>query len=693
MKLTDRFFRPMSFFVVLVLGILGYYFEPSIISRLALPLEDFKFAVRERLNLMPAGHDDIVIVAVDEKSVNRIGRWPWDHRVMGDLLQRLGGARLVGLDMVFADPTSPTDDRALAEAMADADNVVAGFFFRSQATNWTSLADLDQLAEWAFRDVHTLDQVVGVKEYPFVETNLPEIGSSALAGGFFNGEPDLDGLYRKYPLAALHKGYLLPSLAVQMLRFERNQEASITLDRHGVVDFSLGSTRIRQASLRLNYGLLSQARFLSASDVIDGTLPESFFKDKIVLIGITEVGIFDLRPTPVDPVTPGVWIHYTALANLLDNRVLGSVPAIDLVILVGALSLAWLICRLRRISLRIGLYFGVTIVVLMVANGLLIFGNIWAREFFVLIPYVFFVAAIEAHGFFRSELRAGELKRAFISYVSPEVVREILEHPEKLDLGGVEREVSILFSDIRGFTSLSEKVSAPQLVQMLNAIHDPMTQIVLEQRGMLDKYIGDAMMALFNTPVPVEDHPDRAVTAALGMVAALTEINASFAAQGLPQIDVGVGINTGMCVVGNMGSRVRFEYTAIGDAVNLASRLEGLCKVYKTRIVISEFTRERLQSSFLLRLLDRVRVKGKRVPVGVYEVMADHDRNRVLQAEFSLALEAYFAGAFTTAAEKFSALIKDHNDPTSLIFVERCHAFLVSPPPDQWDGVYDPTTK
>ncbi|TFH66086.1 MAG: adenylate/guanylate cyclase domain-containing protein [Candidatus Zixiibacteriota bacterium] len=693
MKLTDRFFRPLSFFCVLCLGILSYYFEPSVVSRLALPLEDFKFAVRERLDSVPVSRDDIVIVAVDEKSVNRLGRWPWDHHVMGDLLRHLGSARLVGLDMVFADPTSPEEDRALAEAMADSENVIAGFFFRSQATNWTSLADLDQLAEWAFRDVQTRDEIVGVKDYPFVETNLPEIGASALSGGFFNGEPDLDGLYRKYPLAALHKGYLVPSLAVQMLRFQRNQEPRVVLDRHGVSEFVLGSTRINQSSLRLNFGLPAQAKFLSVSDVIDGTIPEDYFRGKIVLVGITEVGIFDLRPTPVDPVIPGVWIHYTALANLLDDRILSSVPAIDLLILVGALLLAWLICRLRRISLRVVLYMLVTLTVLVVANSLLLFCDIWTREFFVLIPYFLFTVALEAHGFFRSELRAGELKRAFISYVSPEVVREILEHPEKLDLGGVEREVSILFSDIRGFTSLSEKVSAPQLVKMLNAIHDPMTQIVLEQRGMLDKYIGDAMMALFNTPVPVQDHPDRAVEAALGMVAALKDINAGFAEQGLPEIDVGVGVNTGLCVVGNMGSRVRFEYTAIGDAVNLASRLEGLCKVYKTRIVISEFTRERLQHDFVTRLLDRVRVKGKHIPVGVYEVMADSEKNRVIQSRFGSALEAYFAGSFTEAREEFSSLVKTYDDQTSIIFEERCRSFISNPPPAGWDGVYDLTIK
>lgn len=692
-KHVDRYFRILAVVAVLGFGLLCYAFEPALIARFALPLEDFKFALRDRLGRTPAARSDIVIVAVDEKSVNRIGRWPWDHAVMADLLRRLGQARLVGLDMVFADPTDPRQDQILADAIDEAGNVVAGFFFRSQATNWTSLADQDQLAEWAFRNVEVLDPVVGVKDFPFVETNLPAIGRSALAGGFFNGEPDLDGLYRRYPLAYLHHGELLPSLAVQMTRFDRNQEARLVLDRHGVAEFTLDGLLLTESSLRLNFGRPADARFIPASDLLDGTLAPEFFQDKIVLVGITEVGIFDLRPTPVDPIIPGVWIHYTALSNLLDGTLLRTLPLLDVGLLLLVLLASWAICRLRRIGLRILLYLTVIFVVLVTANLLLLTGEIWTHELYLLLPFVLLTVTLEAHGFFRSELRAGELKRAFTSYVSPEVVKEILENPEKLDLGGVEREVSILFSDIRGFTSLSEQVSAPQLVQMLNAIHDPMTQIVLEQRGMLDKYIGDAMMALFNTPVALEGHPDRAVHAALGLVAELHTINRGFADRGLPQVDIGVGVNTGICVVGNMGSKVRFEYTAIGDAVNLASRLEGLCKVYKTRIVISEFTRARLRDPFLIRQLDRVRVKGKHEPVGVFEVMTDDERNRLVASEFGPALELYFARSFGTALERFDLIFERFVDPTAKIFAERCRAFLTEPPGSDWDGVFDPKTK
>lgn len=690
---SERIFRTLLCLIVALLGGGLCFWQPPVFERFALPLEDFKFAVRERLGAAPVGPPELVVVAVDETSINRYGRWPWGRGVMADLVEKLGEAKLVGFDMVFADPSSVAEDRVLAEAVSASENVVAGFFLRSQATQWTSLADLDQLAEWAFRDVQALDQSVGVKDYPFVETNLPEIGAGALAGGFFNGEPDLDGLYRRYPLAFLHQGYVLPSLTVQMARFALDREPRLVLDAQGINSFTLDRIDLRSNYLRLNFGQLDPGSFIPAADVLDGRLPSEFFRNKLVLVGVTEVGVFDLRPTPVDPVTPGIWIHYTALANFLSGNLLRESLSADLLLLISGLLLAWAIGRQRRLGLRIVLYLLGPLLLLVAANGCLLGTKIWTREFYALFSYLLLVVALEAHSFFYTERRAGELKRAFTSYVSPEVVREILDNPDKLDLGGVERNITILFSDIRGFTSLSEKVSAPQLVQMLNMIHDPLTQIVLAQRGMLDKYIGDAMMALFNTPVAVEDHPVRATQAALEMVAALQDINRLFADRHLPPVDMGIGINTGECVVGNMGSKVRFEYTAIGDAVNLASRLEGLCKVYHTHIIVSEFTREHLGEMFLLRLLDRVRVKGKTRPVAIYEVMAATNENQQLAETFEKVLADYFAGEFATARSGFQGIYECFNDETSRVFLERCAHFSECPPGLGWDGVFEMMNK
>jgi len=689
----QRYFRLSVLLLFLGIGMVCRLEAPAFLERLAFSLEDFKFSLRSTLEQVPASPDNIVIVAVDEQSINRIGRWPWDHKTFARLIENLSEARLVGLDMVFADPTDAASDQVLADAIYENDNVVAGFFFRGKATELTSLADLDQLAEWAYRDVRALDEVVGIKEYPFVETNLELIGESALAGGAFNGEPDIDGLYRNYPIANIHKGYIVPSLAVQMFRYHRDREPSLVLDRHGIVDFLLDDVEIKEQRLRLNYGRLQDARFVSASDVLDGTLPPEFFQDRLVLVGVTEVGLFDLRPTPFNPVTPGVWIHYTALANLLNNAFLSSPAWVDLLLLLTGLLLAWLVGRQKKVSLRVTAYVAILSGLWASANILLITSNLWVREFSILWPTVLFILFVEVHTFLNTEKRAGELRRAFSAYVSPDVVREIIENPENCELGGVEREITILFSDIRGFTSLSEQVSATQLVQMLNRVHGPMTQVVLDQRGMLDKYIGDAMMALFNTPVSLEDHAEHSVRAALQMLELLGEVNREFAEEGLPQIDMGVGINTGACIVGNVGSQVRFYYTAIGDAVNLAARLEGLCKRYGVKLIISEFTRAQLSDAILTRPLDRVRVKGKQQPVTIHHVMASSPENELLRKEFSAALELYFSGEFSAALKGFKKLADRHDDPPARLFQERCQGYLDTSPGSEWDGVWTLNSK
>jgi adenylate cyclase len=223
---------------------------------------------------------------------------------------------------------------------------------------------------------------------------------------------------------------------------------------------------------------------------------------------------------------------------------------------------------------------------------------------------------------------------------------------------------------------------------MLNRLLDPMTNVILRNRGMLDKYIGDAMMAVFNTPVDVPDHPDKAVKSALELLETLKEVNAEFAKEGIPVVDIGIGVNTGTVVVGNMGSKVRFEYTAIGDSVNLASRLEGLCKQYKTRIVKSEFTRNRLTLPVICRLLDRVRVKGKHKPVEIFEPMADTPENRELKDSFEKALDKYFNMNFNEALTLFRDLAEKFSDGPSEVFAEICADFLEEPPAKDWDGVY-----
>lgn len=684
-------YRFITFIIISVVAVLGYYHQPAAIEKFSLALEDLKFPARSALGLSPKPDENIVIVEVDEPSVNVIGRWPWNRDVMAELFGNLSEASIVGLDIVFSETSEPAKDEMLADTIYDTGNIILGYFFRDIATEYTTEQDIDYLENCAYMNFSLLDEEVGIKEFPYAELNIPIIAESGLTCAYFSTEPDTDGLYRRYPLAYIHKGYVLPPLAVQLMRYYMNKEVELTLSKDGVKNFELDDLKIKDRTyVRLNY--YDEVSYVSAHEVLNGTVPPSFFKDKIVIVGVTEVGVYDMRPTPINSITPGVSLHYVATSNLLQNELLTTSETADYISIFATLFLVLMISFMRRQVNRIILYAFTLFASGAASYCMFFFGNFWQHEFFTLAPSVMFVASLETFAFFTVERKAKEVKKAFSSYVSPELVEEIQKDPDKLQLGGQERCVSIMFSDIRGFTSLSESLSAPALVSMLNEIHDPMTKVVLKNKGMLDKYIGDAMMVLFNTPLDLEDHADMAVLSALELIRTLHQINGHFTEKGLPNIDVGVGVNSGLAVCGNMGSQVRFEYTAIGDSVNLASRLEGLCKAYKTRIVISEYTKEMCTRDFLMRKLDNVRVKGKNEPVAIYEVMEDTEELRRLKNDFDNALELYFGRRFDEALAEFSRLSED-GDATSGVFMERCQHYMEEPPEDDWDGAFTMKSK
>ena len=687
-------YRAFSFLSLLFIGLLLYGTKPVFINKLALQFEDGKYIIGQAFDALPTPHKDIVIVAVDEQSVNQLGRWPWSRTVLASLLEKLQGASVVGLDIIFSESSSAAEDEALANSIAENENIIAGYFFRNESTQKVDSEQLDQLQDCAYLDYELLSQQIGIKEYKHVEVNIPQISNNALGCAFFNTEPDPDGVYRRYPLAYIYQGSIFPPLAIQLMRYHINKDSHIVLDETGVAEFSINNVSIKNEKYaQLNFSEFNPSSILPAVDVITGKIKPSLFENKIVLVGVTEIGIFDLRPTPVEAVAPGVWLHYTALSNLLNNEVLKRSAAFDYSFIIITLGSILVLSFMQGLWKRIFLYTLSLVSFYVIANLLFQVQNIWIREFYFLIPGLLLVSIIEVYAFFKTERRASEMKRAFSSYVSPEVVNSILANPDELHLGGTEREISILFNDIRNFTALSEHVSAQQLVQILNEIRDPLTMIVLNNRGMLDKYIGDAMMALFNTPLDLPNHADMAVKTALEMMSKLAEINQDFEQRDIPPIGIGVGINTGSCVTGNMGSSVRFEYTAIGDAVNLASRLEGLCKTYKCHIVISEFTYAQLKSDYLIRMLDKVVVKGKSIPVKIYEVMEPSDNNAQVKAIYEQALESYFVREFEKAKQLFSKLSETFNDPTSEVFIDRCNQYLSSPPPEPWDGAFTLTSK
>jgi adenylate cyclase len=283
------------------------------------------------------------------------------------------------------------------------------------------------------------------------------------------------------------------------------------------------------------------------------------------------------------------------------------------------------------------------------------------------------------------ERKGRHLKKAFGTYLSPDLVAEIARDPDSLKLGGEKRIISVIFTDIREFTSLSEKLAPEKLVSLLNRYLSPMTRIVMEERGTLDKFIGDAVMAFYNAPLEVPDHAARACRSALRMLEELARLNTQLEASGMPTIKIGIGIHTGEAVVGNMGADIRFDYTAIGDSVNLASRLEGLTKYYGVSAIVSDETRRAAGEGFHFRELDLVRVKGKQKPVAVFELMME---NSMIYDSFKNGLKLYRNRDFKEASRIFEHLESVNCDSTSALYAGRCREFLANPPDEDWDGVY-----
>lgn len=424
-----------------------------------------------------------------------------------------------------------------------------------------------------------------------------------------------------------------------------------------------------------------------------------FFKGRNVIIGATAVGLYDLRNTPIEANYPGPEIHVTALANLLDQNFLKAWKE----------EVIWMPIILVTIGLLLSLLFAwmgsiipavITAILIPIAAAVdflifLKFQVITSGESLPL-TITFIYMGITIFKYFTEERKKKELKKTFSRYVSPAIVDELLKDPSNLKLGGKKQHMTVMFSDVRGFTTISEKLPPEELSDLLNRYLSPMTEIVFENKGTLDKYMGDAIMAFFGAPITYEDHARLAVRCALQSLVKLKELQDLFSSEGLPPIDIGIGINTGSMSVGNMGSNIVQSYTVMGDAVNLGSRLEGINKEYGTRIIISEFTYAEVKDHFICREVDRVRVKGKNEPIRIFEVLreappSDADEQLLL---FGKCYEMYHAKKFAESLAGFQRCLEmKPDDPVAALYVERCQDYLAEPPPQDWDGVHVMKTK
>jgi len=590
-------------------------------------LYDYRFKIRGEIK----PPDNIVIAAIDEKSIEKLGRWPWDRDKIAALVDKLteAGAEIIVFDIIFSE--SEKYDILLGKALKDAANVVLPIVFDFEQES--NIPENEFLIASSFSSI--INYEMFNKYHPIMAGRIlmpvPELIKEAIAIGHINMFPDNDGTLRWESLAIGCGSYLYPSITLKSAAlFLGIPPAKITLDAtRGVYVGKKYIPTDRWGRALINfYGSYQTFRYISISDIIEGKIEREAVQGKIVLIGATAVGIYDLRVTPFSPVMPGVEKHASVIASILENRFLmtasGTVNLI--VLLITGLMLSLLIVRFKALGASI---VTISFLLLILSAGYYLFSQkgVWINIAYPSINILLVFISITAYNYAVEEKYARRIKAMFSSYVTERVVNELIRNPNMAKLGGERREVTVLFSDIRGFTSLSEKHLPEEVVSILNEYLGEMTDIVFKWEGTLDKFIGDAILAFWGAPMKQDNHAELAVKCALNMVKRLEELQQKWQSEGKPVLDCGIGINTGEVLVGNIGAEgKKMDYTVIGDHVNLGSRVESLTRKYNVHILITEFTMDKIRSLITAGRLYRTsvkgleKVKGKEKPVEIYEI-------------------------------------------------------------------------
>ena len=728
-----------SFFLATLLGGV-YIFAPKVLDTIDSQLRDYMFLYRGEIE--PSS--DIVIIDLDNYSLQEIGQWPWSRDIVSDMLVNLtnAGVGIIGLDIVFAeaDRTSPhllvdlygldkdlpNYDEMLAWTIANTPTI-AGYQFELEKEN---------VVETAFPNSQALVMQRGldesnnrhIKAYGTI-LNIEMITQSAYSSGFFNNTPDDSGIIRSVPLIIEYEDMLYPSLGLEIVRLIANEHRiDVHYDEIGIDTVAVGEVSIPTdmfGRLLVNYrGGARSYEYISAADIVYNRFDPADIEGKVVLVGTSAAGLLDLRATPFEAVFPGVEVH----ANVIDNLLMGdfitqpswadgvNIVHIFALIFFTVFAVAYLPTLLVPFALL-----GVIGLDLYLLYYLLFSSGVVLNIAMPLASIVFAVLVVVVINSFFVENVSKVIKRKFASKVSPAVMEDILSHEDDV-LSGKDREVTVFFSDLRNFTNISEALHDPRvLIELLNEYMTPMSDIIVKNGGTIDKYIGDAIMAYFNAPTPLQNHQDKAVIASLQQLYAVKDLNekvendkrfqalvTSFQQKQIANyIDIGIGLNTGVAIVGEMGSQGRSDYTVIGDPVNLGARLESLCKFYGSKLNISNLTKQGLKGDYIYRYLDLVTVKGKSEPVEIWQVV-DYDRDSTQKLyktskkklfeeieKHHEGIKLYKQSKFSQALKVFEELERDEdktNDKIYKLYIDRCKHYISEPPKD-FNGVFVHTTK
>ena len=708
-------------------------------------IENYLYDVRIRITMPDTIDDRVVIVDIDEASQVELGQWPWARNTLATIVNNLFdnyNVRVLGFDALFAEAEERTDETVIAQLIASeiaedpevrakleevqesldsnigfaesliARDVVTGFVFKD------SLSDNEPEATGVLPAPIIRGADIPNVTVPFVEAagfagTLQDLQDNAAAGGFFDSPLiDSDGVFRRAPLLQRYRGDLYPSLGLAVARLAMGSPpvglnfASNSADRLSGIElesFRLGEQVIpvnQQVAVFIPFrGRQGSFPFVSAKDVFSLEAPAAVLNDKIVLLGASAAGLLDLRSTPVGQRYIGVEAHANLIAGLLDGNIRQQPAYSDglelaLLTLIGLLT----VLVLPRLAPLTALTF--VVVILLAAMA----GNMWmwvslglVVPIASLLCYTLIAALLQInYGFFIESRNKRHLSRIFGQYIPPSLVEEMDESGEEVSLEGESREMSVLFSDVRGFTTISEGLDARELTQLMNEFLTPFTGIIQKQRGTIDKYMGDCVMAFWGAPLADDEHARHAVMAGMQMIEAVRKLDEPFRKKGWPQIRVGVGVASGEMNVGNMGSEFRIAYTVMGDVVNLGSRLEGITKQYGVDMIISDGTRAQIPD-FVCREIDLVRVKGKTEPIAIFEPIGPADTIAAEQQstvdEFAAAIAAYRCQDWDTAHKILRNLNEQQDETLYNVYLDRIESFRRKPPPPDWDGVFEHQTK
>ncbi len=742
-KITQSHFVFLSVPIILI-GLFAYSIGVPFLDLMELKTIDARFKSRKKIEPL----SNVVLAVIDEKSIAKEGKWVWPRSKMADLVTKLSnaGAKVIAFDIGFLEPDdkrivkvinniqnslhnlNPEDNKLLRRLKTKADNdklladsiksssakIVLGYFFQldKKALEHVDKKDIKihlkniinsryQFERYSSKEAKDVTLVEPI--YP--QSNIKEISDAAGLSGYFNMSPDDDGVVRWLHTALKFEDTLYAPLSLVTVSAFLDSPLSINIDEYGVQNIQVGNLTIptdESGRVLINYrGEEKSFPHISVTDILSGNVPDNKLKNKIILIGATAIGIYDLRVTPFGGVFPGIEIHANIADSILAEDFLHK-PKWSAIFDVLAIIVAGIFLGvvLPRVEVIPGVLAGFLVFIGYIVFCQLLFSlygivlNLVYPLFVILLVYV----SITAFRYFMETKKKRFIKNAFSTYLAPAVVNQLIESPGNLELGGEDRDITAFFSDVQGFTSISEALTPNELVELLNEFLTEMTNIILKHEGTVDKFEGDAIIAFFGAPNVLKNHAERTCSACIKMQKRLAELREKWKENDKPQLKMRIGLCTGSAVVGNMGSESRMDYTMMGDTVNTAARLEGINKIYGIYTLISETTCKAAGGHIATREIDTINVVGKNEPVTIYQLLGYasdiDDQAKKVNEHYAAGLHSYRKQNWDKAIRFFNAALKiSPDDGPSHTMIDRSNKFKSDPPGRNWNGSYTITTK